>query len=325
MNDDINELIRAVESSYEANVFLHIGNMDPNYDDNFMHWIKNCGERKKNALLILHTLGGSADVAYRIARAFQIFYVGSSKESQEKSGGKFIIYVASECKSAGTLLAIGSDLIIMNHESELGPLDVQLRKPDEVGERTSGLAPMQAMNSLRNQAMSHYKELFKALRYDLELSTRISVEVAVSLTTGLLSPIYAQLDPIRMGEIERTMDIASAYGERLSKQSKSLKEGALGRLIADYPSHGFVIDRLEAKELFSNVDEPTPELERLAAIFCSFTRDSFSGVSTPFSMPLKPQGPPQSNQDQGGQDEQQPSKADTGNPGEENPENGPAD
>ncbi len=34
-----------------------------------------------------------------------------------------------------------------------------------------------------------------------------------------------------------------------------MKQGSLTKLISDYPSHGFVIDMPQAKELFHNVEE----------------------------------------------------------------------
>jgi hypothetical protein len=52
------------------------------------------------------------------------------------------------------------------------------------------------------------------------------------------------------------MNIAKEYGERLDAVTHNLKEGALERLLTEYPEHGFVIDGQEAKELFVNVCEP---------------------------------------------------------------------
>lgn len=90
--------------------------------------------------------------------------------------------------------------------------------------------------------------------------------MAKSLTVGLLSPIYAQIDPIRLAEVDRSMRIAKEYAERLSP-NKNLKEGTLEKLLVGYPSHGFVIDRGEAKRIFRNVQNPTGELRELGNIF----------------------------------------------------------
>ena len=68
----------------------------------------------------------------------------------------------------------------------------------------------------------------------------MSADIATRLTEALVSPMAAQIDPIKLGEHQRAMSIAFTYGQRLTAKSKILKEGALGKLIASYPSHGFV-------------------------------------------------------------------------------------
>jgi len=55
------------------------------------------------------------------------------------------------------------------------------------------------------------------------------------------------------------MQIAYDYGERLNKMASSLKNGALVQLVSSYPSHGFVIDRKEAADLFRCVESPGAE------------------------------------------------------------------
>ena len=42
------------------------------------------------------------------------------------------------------------------------------------------------------------------------------------------------------------------------------KKGTVEKLVADYPSHSFVIDDVEARELFENVDAPDETLEEMA-------------------------------------------------------------
>ncbi len=155
----------------------------------------------------------------------------------------------------------------MTETAELGPIDVQLRKPDEVGERTSGLTPVQALLFLEERSTTLFKRHFKSLRFsdDLGFSTKMAAETATNITSGLLGPIYQQIDPIRLAEVDRSLKVASEYGERLAKSN--LKPGALEKLLAGYPSHSFVIDQDEAKELFKVVEEPTPELRELAEVY----------------------------------------------------------
>jgi hypothetical protein len=62
-----------------------------------------------------------------------------------------------------------------------------------------------------------------------------------------------------LGEHQRAIQIGMDYGERLNLKSNSLKSEALAKLVSNYPSHSFVIDRKEARELFQSVKSPEKE------------------------------------------------------------------
>src|SRR5262249_45958589 len=53
---------------------------------------------------------------------------------------------------------------------------------------------------------------------------------------------------------------------RLDKKYNNLKPNGLDRLIADYPSHEFVIDRAEAESLFKRVRSPSDNEGKLGQI-----------------------------------------------------------
>jgi hypothetical protein len=87
---------------------------------------------------------------------------------------------------------------------------------------------------------------------------------------GLFSPVYAQIDPVKLGEIQRAIAIAQAYGIRLNNAyDRNLLEGGLEHLIVGYPSHGFVIDRKEAKALFRRVRHPEQAENLLGEFLCA--------------------------------------------------------
>ncbi|PKD78749.1 SppA protein, partial [Escherichia coli] len=136
-----------------------------------------------------------------------------------------------------------------------GPLDVQIKKSDELVGRNSGLDILQAVNYLQNQAMNAFRTYVDQLTYE-GLSTRAASDMASKLTTGLFSPIFGQIDPMRLAEMQRATDIAFAYGQRLNEKSRNLRSGGLEKLVVSYPSHGFVIDRKEARSIFIQVDKP---------------------------------------------------------------------
>lgn len=253
------KLADGVAAESDADVYLYAGPVYPPAE----RLIRQCVEQnrsRKNALVYLTSFGGSPDTAYRVARCLQSHY----------AAGRLSIYVLFFCKSAGTLIAIGAHELVMADDSELGPLDVQLAKPDAVGERISGLTPVQALDTLRTEAFKCFEKCFLEIieRSDGQVGTPTASAMAVRMATGLFRPIYGQMDPMRLGEYQRSMLIADRYGKRLNEVADNLKlkNDALSRLIADYPSHGFVIDPVEAKTLFQRVRKPTEKELALARV-----------------------------------------------------------
>ena len=254
----------AVSSALEADIIIYSGELFPPHDERL---VLRCNDapQNPNAFLILNTFGGHANQAFRVARALQRRY----------RDGKFIVFVRRYCKSAGTLLLLGADEIVMSAQAELGPLDVQLGKPDELGEVTSGLTPTQALATLREETYTHFESSFMKLRFKsgLQVSTKSAAEIASQMAIGLFTPVYEQIDPMRLGEIDRHNRIAIGYGQRLAKGN--LKEDTLARLVATYPSHDFVIDRREARELFHQVRPPSENEVSLAEMLESACRFRF--------------------------------------------------
>jgi hypothetical protein len=284
------ELIKKVSDHYDSDIVLFIGPIDRPYDDQFITRVKNF-KRRPNVLLILTTLGGDPHAAYRMARCLQQHYetVGEGAlgpASKDESGGKFRLFVDTRCKSAGTILATGANIIMFSEFGEIGPIDVQLRKGDEVGERSSGLTPMHSLERLQSLALKHFEDCFKGLRFgeQMAFTTKMAAEIAREMTVGLYNTIYGQIDPMRIGEFDRALRIASDYGARLGK--KTLKDDALNKLLTDYPAHGFVIDGKEAKDIFNTVDEPTKDLIDLANITRVWWNDEYLTADAPLILYL---------------------------------------
>lgn len=252
-----------VAEALDADVYAYFGDLVTPPDNKVIRELRS-RRRRKNLMLLLATYGGQGDFTYRLCRALQQCYNVHSDD--EKIQGSITIFIPALCKSAGTLLALGADALVLGDDAELGPLDAQLSKPEEVGERISGLTPREALGNLQAHATRMFDGLFNSLRFgpSLGFPTKASVEIASTITVGLLSPVYAQIDPMRIAEIERLTRIAGEYGERLMRPN--VKEGTLAKLLAWYPSHEFVIDREEASTLFHRVDRPSEELRELAAV-----------------------------------------------------------
>lgn len=210
--------------------------------------------RRANVLLVLVTTGGDADPAYRIARCLQDAY------------DRFSFFVTGYCKSAGTLVATGANEIVIADCGELGPLDVQMSKEDELGQTRSGLTVLSALSILHSQAFDafEYFLLETKRRSAGTITTRTAIRVATDLSGKLLAPIYEHVDAMHVGEAGRSLKIAATYGEILGVKGRNLKQETLERLTQEYPSHGFVIDRFQAEKLFLRVRSPHPTEAELA-------------------------------------------------------------
>lgn len=202
----------------------------------------------KKVDLILSTYGGDPDAGFRIARCLQHYFTDG-----------ITLFVPHYCKSAGTLIAIGASELVLSDRGELGPLDVQIMKSDEMFERSSGMDIMQGFNVLTSQAYEMVNSITVNLKVKSRLSTKLATEAASQIAVGAFAPIFAQIDPLRLGEIQRASEIAFTYGNLLRIKFDNLQEYGVSKLVAGYPSHGFVIDRKEARGIFKNVRQPDSE------------------------------------------------------------------
>ncbi len=266
----IQEAADAVADALDADVIVYNGALDPPADRT-VRGLCRSRRRRPNVFLVLVTWGGDPDVAYRIARALQLRYK------------RFFIYVASYCKSAGTLVALGAHEIVFGEDGELGPLDIQMSKEDSLWETQSGLTVNTAMISLRDRAFLAWENLFLRIeaRSGGGITVRTAAEIAADLTTGLFAPLYSQIDPLHVGEAARAMQVADNYGIRLIAGSRNCTYDGLHHLATQYPSHSFVIDSEEAKTIFQNVRSPTD-----AEIILAQT------LQTLAVLPMAPEGSP---------------------------------
>lgn len=207
------------------------------------------------ALLVIATPGGDPHAGFRIARALQHTYADG-----------FDALVPRYCKSAGTMILLGARQVFMADQSELGPLDIQIKKGDELFGRSSGLDMTQAVSFLRGEAILSFNDYMHKL-VQQGLSTKVAADISVKLVQGIFNPIAAQIEPLRLAEMQRATAITLSYGERLSYTGKNVQHGGLEQLVAGYPSHGFVIDRKEARIIFNSVLSPTESLKQLCYDF----------------------------------------------------------
>jgi hypothetical protein len=153
--------------------------------------------------------------------------------------------------SAGTLIALGGNQIVMSDTSQLGPLDMQIPHPSKE-KQISALDIVNPASYLVGLAATASSRFFKKIREDSR--NRISVEDAMKIayenSVRLFEPIVGQLDPIELSRSNRVLSTAEKYGVILllkyslcdEKQGDSdYAETLIQYLVYGYPEHGFGI------------------------------------------------------------------------------------
>jgi len=223
-------------------VFLYNGGIERSEDLRFIEFISQ-NQASNDLTLLLVTPGGNPDAAYKIARYIQSVY------------DNFRCFVPGLCKSAGTLLAIGANELIFSPYGELGPLDVQLTKTDDLIGQESGLNISEAFRTVENRAKATFHAVIGEIISSSGgvVSFQTASHCASEIVASLYGPIFGRIDPEEVGSRARAMRLGEDYGIRLNQKFQNLRDGALTHLSQSYSSHGFVIDANEACALFERV------------------------------------------------------------------------
>ena len=200
---------------------------------------------------IINSPGGLADEAYKIIRTLRHNF-------------KIVnIIVPFWAKSAATLLSLGGTKIIMDEFGEFGPLDAQLGKVRDDSPEIDRESALNDEHSLR-RIETRFKEMFETIFIRIYEHKKINIpkaELSQQLFENLskfYEPLLKQIDPYKLGEKRRKLDIGGQYAKRILAQFSSLKDQTRIREFVDFlvdgcPDHGYVIDYDLAKLFLDNV------------------------------------------------------------------------
>lgn len=203
------------------------------------------GDARGGALdVLLYSNGGDIDAAYVMARELR------------KRFEHLAVFVPLMAKSAATLFCLVADELVLGDLGELGPLDAQCdeRQQADFPLNTSRLALFKALEQLQAMALDAYEDAVQRVVKGSRMSPFDAGTKAAEVTTSLYGPIYAKIDPIRVAEGARGLEVGSSYAMRILARHRpdipAERHGELvHRLIHAYPSHGFVIDADELNDL----------------------------------------------------------------------------
>ncbi len=203
-------------------------------------------EQSDKLSIMIDSPGGDIENAYRIVKLLRQF----AKDVE--------VLVPNWAKSAATFVCLSADSIHMGPNGELGPLDPQILDPTGRSQRVSALETFKGMEHLRNYSLETLDAIVMLLVRQSGMDIPYALEHAGSLFSSVVTPLYQQIDPHELGKFGRYLAVSEQYAIRVMQRWSykdrdvyALKK-IVSNLVWDYPTHGFVIDLHEAKDLGLN-------------------------------------------------------------------------
>ena len=178
------------------------------------------------------------------------------------------VIVPSYCRSAGTLVCLGADSIVMTKQATLGPIDPSVN------------TPLNPCVSIPNSPMpaKTVPVSVEALRGFLDFAkTEFGIKDGSDMTQ-VIKVLTEKVHPLVLGESYRTLSQIRMLGKRLLKNQvtdDNKVEKILRFLCSESGSHDYAIYRDEARdELELNVENPSePEYKLISNIMEDITNE----------------------------------------------------
>lgn len=232
--------------------------------------IQECMAQKrfKNLDIVLHSSGGDINASYQMV------------ELLRRHCEHMTTVVPIYAKSAACLFILGSDELIMGELAELGPLDTQIVEREKGGRKyTSALNPFKTLEELQRFSLETLDVTVKLLLTRAELSVEEAIKHGMDFAARISVPLFSQLNAEKVGEYSRALAVGKEYGERLLRRytkwkNEDEKDAILEKLIRGYPSHDYIIDYKEAKDLGFDVRLATKDEEPVLAEIVKYVLQS---------------------------------------------------
>lgn len=217
----------------------------------FVDLLDQIGPTKKLSL-VLHTNGGQTLGAWRIVNLIRTFCED------------FEVLVPMKALSAGTLICIGSDRVVMTKQAALGPIDPSVNTPLNPQINDGGV-------------VRHVPVSVEAVRGYLDAAkNELGIVGQAELATVLVN-LTSHLHPLVIGEIFRSRAQIRFLADKLIQRQVTdgaRKQKLIDFLCADSGSHDYTINRREAAELGLSVETPSASFYAvLSAIYQSYVAE----------------------------------------------------
>lgn len=251
-------LYKAIENERNSKVIAYITGDRPNAETQiapdclpmFVDILDDIGPTQKISL-VLHTNGGQTAAAWQLVNLIKSFCE------------EFEVLIPLKAMSAGTLISLGANEILMSKQAVLGPIDPSLTHP---------LGPLVPMG---NQ-MARIPVSVEAVRGYLDATEELKVTDAHTLGS-ILMDLSNKVHPLVLGEIFRSREQIRFLADKLLRhhvQDSGKIKDIIDFLCADSGSHDYTINRREAEALGLPVVKPSAEFyDILKKLHKSYTED----------------------------------------------------
>ena len=189
--------------------------------------------------LILHTNGGHTLAAWRIVNLIRMFC------------DDLEVMIPSKALSAGTLISMGANRVIMTKQAALGPIDPSVNNPLNPRADIGGGQIKPVPVSVEN-----VRGYLDAAREELKIKGE-------SELAAVLMNLTEHIHPLVLGEIFRSQAQIRFLAKKLlpiQVEDDEKIESIIDFLCADSGSHDYTINRREAAELGLNIEKPSDAL-----------------------------------------------------------------
>ncbi|MDI6602965.1 MAG: hypothetical protein QME57_02480 [Patescibacteria group bacterium] len=245
---DKSNLIKNIEENRQSRVITYItGDRQPFAtriaDDVipvFNRHLENIGRVKKISLF-LYTRGGDMVAPLRLVKLIR------------SSCNEFEVLVPYRCHSAGTLIALGADKIVMGKLGELSPVDPTTMHPYNP---QNPLNPQQRLE-ISVEDLNSYFLLAREM-------AKVKEEEMDKVFTNLTEKIH----PLSLGNAYRAFRMGKMIAEKLLEmpKTKKLSKEEIKKVVEEVTSriciHGYPITRDEAEGLGLPIEKAKGELEK---------------------------------------------------------------
>lgn len=248
--EDRQEIFEQIEQNRRTKVLSFITSDRQNMEsriaqdcvDLFVNLLEEIGPTERISL-ILHTNGGQTLAAWRLVNLIRMFC------------DDFEVLIPFKALSAGTLISIGADRIIMSKQAAIGAIDPSVNDP--LNPRIPG----------ENQAVTVPVSVsVESIRGYLDMArNELGIKGENAIASVLLN-LSEKVHPLVLGESYRAIGQIRFLAEKLlpyQVDDASKIKSIIDFLCAESGSHDYTLNRREALELGLRVEKPSDQLYTL--------------------------------------------------------------